>query len=134
MLGQIVIGSVRDTPQFAPTEGEQELDIGSSLTVEAQFLRRVITKSHLVFLDAKRQQPVTAEASPVLEPLHIGAGLAEELQLHLLELSGTESEVTGCDLITERLTNLSDTERNLLTGSSLYIFEVNENTLCSLGS
>ena len=134
MLGQVVIGSVRDTPQFAPAEGEQELDIGGSLTVEAQFLRRVITKSHLVFLDAKRQQPVTAEASPVLEPLHIGAGLAEELQLHLLELSGTESEVTGCDLITERLTNLSDTERNLLTGSSLYIFKVNENTLCSLGS
>ena len=58
MLGQIIIGSVRNTPQFAPAEGEQELNIGGSLTVEAQFLRRVITKSHLVFLDAKRQQPV----------------------------------------------------------------------------
>mgnify|MGYP003216313806 FL=1 len=44
MLGQVVIGSVRDTPQFAPAEGEQELDIGGSLTVEAQFLRRVIRK------------------------------------------------------------------------------------------
>ena len=51
MLGQIIIGSVRNTPQFAPSEGEQELNIGGSLTVEAQFLRRVITKSHLVFLD-----------------------------------------------------------------------------------
>ena len=94
----------------------------------------MVTQSHLILLDSKGNEPVTAEASPVLEPLHIGAGLAEELQLHLLELSGTESEVTGCDLITERLTNLSDTERNLLTGSSLYIFKVNENTLCSLGS
>ena len=51
MLGQIVIGSVRDTPQFAPTEGEQELDIGSSLTVEAQLLGRMITQSHLVLFD-----------------------------------------------------------------------------------
>lgn len=124
MLGQIIIGSVRNTPQFAPSEGEQELNIGGSLTVEAQFLRRVITKSHLVFLDAKRQQPVTAEASPVLEPLHIGAGLAEELQLHLFKLSGTESEIAGCDLVTEGLTDLSDTEGNLLAGSSLYILKL----------
>ena len=51
MLGQIVIGSVRNTPQFTPAEGEQELDIGGSLAVEAQFLGRMITKSHLVFLD-----------------------------------------------------------------------------------
>ena len=51
MLGQIVIGSVRNTPQLAPAEGEQELYIGSSLTVEAQLLGRMITKSHLVFLD-----------------------------------------------------------------------------------
>ena len=40
MLGQIIIGSVRNTPQFAPSEGEQELNIGGSLTVEAQDPKR----------------------------------------------------------------------------------------------
>ena len=52
MLGQIVISSVRDTPQFAPAEGEQELDISSSLTVETQLLGRMITKSHFILFDA----------------------------------------------------------------------------------
>ena len=51
MLGQIIIGSVRNTPQFAPSEGEQELNIGGSLTVEAQLLGRMITQSHLVLFD-----------------------------------------------------------------------------------
>ena len=75
-----------------------------------------------------------AEGSPVLEPLKVGTRLTEELQLHLFKLSGTESEIAGCDLVTEGLTDLSDTEGNLLAGSSLYIFEVNKNTLCGLGS
>lgn len=62
------------------------------------------------------------------------------IELHLADvaeiakLSGTESEIAGCDLVTEGLTDLSDTEGNLLAGSSLYIFEVNKNTLCGLGS
>ena len=50
----------------------------------------MIAQTHLVFLDAEGDQPVTAETSPVLEPLQIGSWLAEELQLHLLELTGTE--------------------------------------------
>ena len=74
------------------------------------------------------------ELSPVPEPLKVGARFAEELQLHLLELTGTEGKVTRSDLVTEGLTDLSDTEGNLLAGSSLYIFEVNKNTLCGLGS
>ena len=61
-------------------------------------------------------------------------GFAEEFQLHLLKLSGTESEVTGCDLVTEGLTDLTDTEGNFLSGSSLYILEVYEDTLCGFGT
>ena len=49
----------------------------------------------------RAQQPLVAEVAPVAEPLQIGAGLAEELQLHLLELTGTEGEVTRCNLVTE---------------------------------
>ena len=42
MLGQIVIGSVRNTPQLAPAEGEQELEVRGGLGVEAQLLRVMI--------------------------------------------------------------------------------------------
>ena len=67
-----------------------------------------------------------------MEPLHIGTRLTEELQLHLLELSGTEGKVTRRNLVTEGLTDLTDTERNLLTGGSLNILKVYENTLRGL--
>ena len=46
-------------------------------------------------MHAQVQQPLVAEVPPVLEPLQVGAGLAEELQLHLLELPGAEGEVAG---------------------------------------
>ncbi len=90
----------------------------------------MVTQTHLIFFDTECKQPVTAEASPVLEPLQICTRLTEEFKLHLLKLSCTECEVTRCDLITERFTDLTDTERDLLTGSSLYVLEIYENTLC----
>jgi len=132
MLGQVVIGTVCDSPQLAPSEREQELDIGCSLAVEAQLFRRMVSCTHLFVFHAEALQPVDAEASPVLEPVKVGARLAEELQLHLLELTGTEGEVTRCNLVTERFTDLTDSERNFLSGSTLYVFEVYEDTLCSL--
>ena len=132
MLGQIVVGSVSNSPEFAPAEGEQELNIRGALGVEAKLLGTVITQTHLRFLDSQRQQPVTAERSPVLEPIHICTGLTEELKLHLFKLSGTEGEVAGSDLISEGLTDLADTEGDLLSGGSLNILEVYKDTLCSL--
>ena len=92
----------------------------------------MIAQTHLVFLNAERDQPVTAEASPILEPLQIGSRLAEELQLHLLKLTGTECKVTRRNLVTERLSNLADSKRDLLAGSSLNILEVYKNALCCL--
>ena len=94
----------------------------------------MITQTHLVFLNAKGDQPVTAEASPVLEPLQIGSRLTEELQLHLLKLTGTECKVTRRNLVTERFSNLADSKRDLLAGSSLNILEVYKNALCCLRS
>ena len=134
MLSEVIVGSVRNAPQLAPAEGEEILKVGSSLGVEAKLLGRVVAKSQMLFLDAQTQQKVLAVASPVLKPLKVGAGLAEELKLHLLELSYTEDEVAGSDLVSERLAHLSDAEGNLFTGSSLDIVEVYENTLSGLGT
>ena len=39
-----------------------------------------------------------------------------------------------CDLVTEGLSDLTDTKRNLLTGCTLYILEVYKDTLCGLRS
>ncbi len=60
-----------------------------------------------------------AEVLPVGEPLQIGAGLAEELQLHLLELAGTEGEVARGDLVAEGLAHLADAEGQLPAGGAL---------------
>ena len=134
MLCQVIIGSVRDAPQLAPTEGEEELDVGRRLGIEGELFLVVISHSGLFRLEAKLHQPVPAEVFPICKPLKVCIGLAEEFHLHLLELTGSEGEVAGCDLVTEGLADLADSERHFLTGCSLHILEVYEDTLCSLGS
>ena len=61
----------------------------------------MVTGSHLIILDSEILEPVDTEASPVLKPLHICTRLAEELKLHLLELSCSKCEVTRCYLISK---------------------------------
>ena len=70
-----------------------------------------------------------AEGAPVVEPLQIGAGLAEELQLHLLELADTENEVARRDLVAEGLTDLTHAEGQLAAGGALGVDEVGEDAL-----
>ena len=136
MLCQVIICTVCDTPKFAPSKREQELDIGCRLAVERQALpdhghgRRIF-----IFFDVQ-VQTASSDRSLSSNANHskICIRLAEELKLHLLKLSGTECKVTRCDLVTERFSDLTDTKRNLLSGCSLYIFKVYENTLCCLRS
>ena len=74
-----------------------------------------------------------AEGAPVVEPLQIGAGLAEELQLHLLKLPDTEDEVARSDLVAEGLTDLAHAEGQLAPGGALGIDKVGEDALGGLG-
>ena len=134
VLRQIVIGTVRNAPQLTPSEREEILDIGRSLAVEAKLFRIMVTQAQLILFHAERFQPVEAEASPVLEPLKIRPRNTEELQLHLLKLTCTEGKVARCDLITEGLSDLSDTKRQLLSGSTLYVLKVDKDTLRRLRS
>ena len=134
VLREVVVSTVRDAPKLAPAKREQELDVGGSLRVEAKLLGSMVAKTHLVLLDAEGKEPVAAERAPVLEPLKVGAGLAEELKLHLFELAGTEREVAGRDLVAEALADLADTEGNLLAARALNVFEVYKDTLSGLGA
>ena len=129
VLGQVIVGAVRHAPQLTPAEGEQELEVRGGLGVEAQLLRVMIPQPQILVLQADAQQPVVAEGAPVLEPLQISAGLAEELQLHLLELPDTEDEVAGGDLVAEGLTDLAHAEGQLAPGGALGVDEVGEDAL-----
>lgn len=74
----------------------------------------MVTKTEIFFLNIERIEPVTAETSPVFKPFKVSARLAEEFKLHLLKLTNTENKVTGCDFVSERFTDLCNTERNFL--------------------
>ena len=54
MLGQVVIGTVCDSPQLAPSEREQELDIGCSLAAVSythlDVYKRQVQKQYNLFL------------------------------------------------------------------------------------
>ena len=129
MPGQVVVRTVCHAPQFAPAEGEEELKVRGSLGIEGQLLRLVIPQAEAVFLDAQVHQPVTAEGTPVIEPLQVLAGLAEEFQLHLLKFTHPENEVAGSDLVAEALADLGNAGRQLLPGGTHYILEIHENAL-----
>ena len=52
MLGQVVIGTVRNAPELAPAEWELEFKVGRCLGVEGQLFRTVVAESEVFVLDA----------------------------------------------------------------------------------
>ena len=91
-----------------------------------------VEAAHVVRVDAQVNEPVPAVLNPLVEVLVSVVRVHEVLDFHLLELAGTEDEVTGGDLVTERLTDLANTERRALTGCSHHVVEVHENALSGL--
>ena len=134
VLLEVVVGAVGHAPQLAPAEGEHELEVGGGLGVEGQLLGLVVAQAEVLLLQAQIHQPLAAELPPVLEPLQIGARLAEELQLHLLKLPDAEDEVAGGDLVAEGLAHLTHAEGQLLAGGALDGGEVDEDALGGLGA
>ena len=94
MTGQVVVGAVCNAPQLAPV-GEREgiLDISGGTAVEGQLCGLVVAQAQMLLLDAQAQQPVLAVILPVANQSR-SCRAAEELALHLLELTGAEGE--GC--------------------------------------
>ena len=58
--------------------------------------------------------------------------MAEEFELSLLELAGSEGEVAWIDLVAECLADLPDSERDLLAGGLAHALEVVEDRLTGL--
>ena len=128
MLGQVEICTAVNTLYFLETERHQELNVCSSISVVGQFVVVVITV--MVITEAQRLVPFQASSLPTLEPVKLCTRLHKELHFHLLELAHTEDELAGYNFVTESLTNLGDTERNLHATGFLYIKVIYEDTLC----
>lgn len=69
---------------------------------------------------------------PIFKPLHFRAGLAEELHLHLLELTHTEHKLAGHNLVAEGLAYLCDAEGQLHAARLLHIEIVHKDALGGL--
>ena len=50
MLGEVIIRAVGDAPEFAPAEGEQELNIAGRLGIERELRRIVIAEAQFLVL------------------------------------------------------------------------------------
>jgi len=92
----------------------------------------MVAQTHILLAHAEGEKEVLAVVLPVIEPLKVGVGLAEEFALHLLELPDTENEVSGCDLVSEGLSHLADAEGKLFSCGALDVREVYEYALRSL--
>ena len=137
MGGQVEVGAVGDALELAPLragEAEAVLQVHGALGVVGELLGGVLIQAQVVLADAQVGVPGLAVVDPVLVPLLVGARLAEELQLHLLELAGAEDEVARRDLVAEGLAHLADAEGRLLAGRAHDVGEVDEDALGGLGA
>src|SRR6266566_339072 len=84
--------------------------------------------------DAVARVPAISLVDPVVEPVARLVRRNKVLHLHLLELARAKEEVAGCDLVTERLADLRDTERRLAARELEHVLEVDEDPLGRLGT
>ena len=126
MLAQVEVATIVDA--FDLLEAERptkvELDVERGAGVVRQLVLTVDVVLQPLGLEAQAQVPLHARGLPALEVLHVGARLDEELHLHLLELTRTENESPGRDLVAERLADLRNAERHLLPRRLLHVEEV----------
>ena len=130
MIRKVEVSSGMNTLEFLETEWEIELDIGSGIGIVGKFL--MVVETIVLSSHTEVHMPLQTGFLPIFEELHFSSRLAEEFHLHLLELSHTEDELTCDNLIPECLSDLCDTERDLVAAGLLDIKILDEDTLCRL--
>src|SRR5262245_30819159 len=73
--------------------------------------------------------PFKALLDPLLMPCFVRPRHTEKFDFHLLELPGAECKIARCDLITKRLTDLGDSERQFLSRSLKDVIEVDKDSM-----
>src|SRR5579871_6716240 len=113
---------MRDALELTETgrgEGEAIFDIAGSSAlarVVRQLVRLVGAQLQVVAREPEPLSPLHPLLAPECVPLARLLGMAEELDLHLLELATAEREVAWRDLVAEGLADLRDAERHLDPG------------------
>ena len=131
---EVEIRAICDAPKLAPAEWEEVFDIRRGVGIVRKLFGGVIAQLDALFWHSQAEQEVFAVILPEIEPLHLLFGVAEEFQLHLLEFTGAESEVSGRDLVAEGFADLRDAHGHFAAGAAQHVFEVDENSLGCLGA
>ncbi len=134
MLIKVVVGAVRNAPEFAPTEREFVFEVGRRFGIEAEFFFFVVAKFEVFVLHTEVEQPLMAKVLPVAEPFEVRSRFAEKFKFHLLEFADTEDEVAGRDFVAETFADLTDSERDFLAGGALHVLEVYKYALRRFGT
>ena len=131
MLRQIEVSTDRNTFQLLHIKRIFEHNVRASFRVVRQVLFLVHIKAQPFLFDADRAVPIVARFNPLFMQLRPGFLIrrAEIFHLHLLKFSRTENEVTRCDFIAKRFTDLGNSEGHLHACRIHNIFEMNENSL-----
>ena len=132
MVAQVEVRAGVNAFDLLEAEREVVLDIGRGIGIVRQLL--MVVETVAVVAEAQRAVPCHTGLLPCLPPLHLLAGAHEELHLHLLELAHAEDELTGDDLVAERLADLRDTERQFHASGFLHVQEIHEDALRRFGT
>src|SRR5262245_10333263 len=100
----------------------------------AEFVLAVLAQAELVAGEAEVGVPREPAVAPVLVPLTRRLRMAEELDLHLLELARAEGELLRRDLVAEALAHLRDAKWDLHARRIHDILEVDEDPLRRFGT
>ena len=126
MFAEVEIAAVVNAFDLLTAEraAEVELDVERGARVVREFSVAVLVNCSRSSSSPSPAMPFHARGFPLLEPLHVRAGLDEELHLHLLELTRAENEIPRRDLVAERLADLRDAERHFLARGLLHVQEI----------
>ncbi len=140
VLLEVEVRAIGDAHELAPADGKVILDVGGALGVVGQLIGRVLAQAQVLLAEAVPPEPRHAVLDPPLVPVLVGGAavhrlqrIDEELDLHLLELTGAKDEVARRDLVAKGLADLRDAERQLASHRLQDIVEVDEDALGRLG-
>src|ERR1044071_3993446 len=117
--------------QFFETHREIELDIARGVGVVREI--QVIVETIVIIAETEHLMPLHSLFLPELVPLHLLAGLHEELHLHLFKLAHPEDELARYDFVTKCFTDLRDPKWYLHATGLLHVQKVDEYTLRCFG-
>ena len=92
----------------------------------------VVVETVVLGAESQCLVPCHTRLFPLREPVELGAGLHEELHLHLLELAHAEYKLACHNLVAEGLSYLCYAERYLHSARLLHVEVVHEDALCRL--